>query len=119
MLQNAFENSPSVTGIVIENPSLDGQNVLTEEPIDLIRSGNYNRVPILMGYNNLEGILAEITLGDKLEADFESQVPYELDLEKGSDESKEIARRIKEFYYGDAEPTKENLANYLIVRLNF
>lgn len=118
ILQSIIRSGPSLTGIVIENPSSDEPNVLIEEPIDIIRSGNYNKVPILMGYNSLEGILAEISLGDALEANFESQVPQELGLEEGSDEFKEVAQRIKEFYYGDAEPTKENLNNYLEVRLH-
>lgn len=71
---------------------------------------------MLMGYNNLEGILAEITHGDNLTIDFEWQVPYALNLEEGSEECKTVARRIKEFYYGQAKPTKDNLNIYLTVR---
>lgn len=83
--------------------------------MDIIQSGNYNQVPILMGYNNLEGIYYEITQFGNLEADFVSQVPAELNLEEGSEEFDEIVRKMKKFYYGDAEPTKENIGNFVMV----
>lgn len=95
------------------------QNVITEEPLDIIRSGNYSKVPMLVGYNDLEGMMTEIIHGNKIKANFENQVPYELNLKEGSEEFKQVARRIKEFYYGDAEPTRENINNYLTVWFRF
>lgn len=72
-----------------------------------------------MGYNDLEGMMAEIVNGDKLKANFDNQVPYELNLDEGSKEFKQVARRIKKFYYGDAEPTRENINNFLKVSFYF
>lgn len=116
-MQPFSKHAPRLSAPLVENPSSNEANVITEEPLDIIRSGNYNKVPILMGYNSLEAIYSEITEGGNLEADFSSQVPSELNLEEGSVEFEEVARRMKEFYYGDEEPTKENIENFVTVRI--
>lgn len=110
------KNIPSLNGLVIEKslPS-NGPHVLTQEPLEMIRSGNYTKIPLLMGYNNLEGMLAEVNHGENLTVNFEWQVPYALNLEEDSESYKEVARRIRHFYYGIAEPTKENLNIYFMV----
>lgn len=114
------KHAPRLSAPLIETSSTNEANVITKEPIEIIRSGNYNQVPILMGYNSLEAIYYEITQGGNLEADFASQVPAELNLEEGSEEFEEVARRMKEFYYGDEEPTKENIGNFVTVSvINF
>lgn len=46
---------------------------------------------------------------------FENYVPHNFGLEKGSEESKLVAQKIKEFYYGDQEPSWETLAKFIEV----
>lgn len=50
--------------------------------------------------------------------DFETVVPKYFNLEKGSAKSKEVASRIKEFYYGNEEITVDNKDIYYQVRIN-
>jgi carboxylesterase type B len=103
-------------GPVIEHKSPEA--FLSEYPLDIIRSGQYNHVPIMIGYTTREGMLAEILQKrNPLNAwkDFESAVPNFLALERGSDMSKLIAQRIKEFYYGDEEPFTNNKDKYYLL----
>jgi carboxylesterase type B len=105
-------------GPVIEHKSPEA--FLSEYPLDIIRSGQYNHVPIMIGYTTREGMLAEILQKrNPLNAwkDFESAVPNFLALERGSDMSKLIAQRIKEFYYGDEEPFTNNKDKYYLVNI--
>lgn len=77
-----------------------------------------------MGYTSREGMLALIL--DKLTAfaeqpkefDLESNVPYNLNYPKGSPMSKVITNRIKEFYYGNQEPSQDNEYLTLLVSNN-
>ncbi|KAJ3638223.1 hypothetical protein MTP99_001625 [Tenebrio molitor] len=108
-------------GPVIEHKSPDA--FLTEHPLNIIRSGQYNHVPIMIGYTTREGILSEVLQKPKPFkplTDFELAVPNFLNLERGSDISKLIARRIKEYYYGNEEPSTENKDTfYLLETDNF
>lgn len=102
-------------GPVVEKPSTE-PGFLLEEPIDIITSGKYNAVPLLIGYNNKEGMLLEMIIKRKgpmtVITDFEESIPYTLKLAPGSDDSKKIARLIKEFYYGNEEPSLDNIDKY-------
>jgi carboxylesterase type B len=103
-------------GPVIERRSHDA--FLSEYPLDIIRSGRYNHVPIMIGYTNREGILSEILQKPKPFrplTDFELAVPNFLKLQRRSDMSKLIARRIKEFYYGNEEPSADNKDKFYLV----
>lgn len=113
-------DSLRIFGAVIEKQSPFEPSFLYDEPINIITSGNFNKVPIMMGYTSREGLLSEII--DKrnrpdpdirdYNINFEKSVPHTIQLPKGSPMSKEIARRIKEFYYGNEEPGPKNLDNY-------
>lgn len=105
-------------GPVVEKPSSEPAFLL-EEPIDIMTSGKYHAVPFLTGYTDKEGMLLELISRwtGRLEviSDFEEAIPYTINLERGSNESKKIARLIKEFYFGDETPSMENFDKYLDV----
>ncbi|NP_001034534.1 putative esterase [Tribolium castaneum] len=96
---------------------------LCEDPVDLLESGRYNHVPIMIGYTTREGILSEVLQRPKPFkpiTDFELAVPNFLKLQRGSDISKLVAKNIKEFYYGNEEPTDKNKDKfYLLETDNF
>nr|CAH64510.1 putative esterase [Tribolium castaneum] len=96
---------------------------LCEDPVDLLESGRYNHVPIMIGYTTREGILSEVLQRPKPFkpiTDFELAVPSFLKLQRGSDISKLVAKNIKEFYYGNEEPTDKNKDKfYLLETDNF
>lgn len=80
---------------------------------------NINAVPILIGYTNWEGIFnvlySELEKTEPIHKDFEKFVPHGFNLQVGSMESKEIAQKIKEFYYKDSEPSSETLETFIKV----
>ncbi|KAF5273123.1 hypothetical protein FQA39_LY07613 [Lamprigera yunnana] len=103
-------------GLVIEKVQSPSA-FLTQEPRSLILSGNYNHVPIIMGYTSREGMLAEavsqnVKINGHVVKDFEGFIPYELNIERGSMQSKNIASKIKTFYYGSSESTEDNKNQY-------
>lgn len=77
-------------------------------------SGNYNQVPYLLGVNDLEGLLMELTYlqitgQSMLIEDFTEFIPEDLEISPGSEEERALSQRIKEFYYGDTEPSRDDL----------
>lgn len=89
-----------------------------EDPLDIIKSGNYNQVPIMVGFTTREGMLGEILQKPrpfKPITDFEVSVPYFLNLQQGSETSKLVAEKIKEFYYEAETPSTENKQPYYLV----
>lgn len=50
-----------------------------------------------------------------IHTDFENFVPHAFGIERGSNESKQIAQKIKNFYYNENEPSLETLTNYIEV----
>ncbi|KAK9886892.1 hypothetical protein WA026_019149 [Henosepilachna vigintioctopunctata] len=81
---------------------------LTEQPIELLKSGKYNQIPILTGYTNMEGLY--LTLKDEGSPfgakcfEEESLPPLALGLERNSEEFNKVVREIRKFYYGESEP---------------
>ncbi|KAI7815249.1 esterase, partial [Rhyzopertha dominica] len=116
--RNAFSMSDTRPfAPVVEKPSNEPA-ILTEEPLDIIISGNYNKVPLIVGYNNAEGLLMEVMLKkekQQLVPNFDLAIPYYLGLKKGSTEWLELIERMKEFYFGQEEPTTENLDKYVLL----
>lgn len=86
---------------------------MSENPIDIIRKGNYSKVPFMIGYTDREMILYEIFAARentcRYTEDFEKQIPYTLNLRYGTEKSKELAERIKKFYFKNEEPSIETL----------
>ena len=106
-------------GPVVEKP---GEGAfLTEEPLDILKSGKFSHVPLIIGYTSKEGIFFEavrkILPGVKLISDFETEVPHDLKLEKGSQKSKEVASKIQKFYFGEEKPSEKNMDNTHLVSI--
>lgn len=84
-------------------------------------SGSYNKVPVIIGYCNREGNISEAFYklsGKKpVHENFEDLIPYTLELAKGSAASKEVADKIKKFYYKDGNT--DNLELFSIVSNTF
>ncbi|XP_056640905.1 uncharacterized protein LOC130447884 [Diorhabda sublineata] len=82
---------------------------LTEDPIDIIKSGKYNKVPMMIGCLSREGMfIYSICTNAKnnLVLVPETLIPRSLNLRIGSNLHKEAADRVKQFYFGDNDPLK-------------
>lgn len=110
---------------MVEEPNPEA--FLTEHPLDILLSGNYNKVPIMLGYNSREGIMMELVkkqtspiIHHRLR-DFEKAVPYYYNLEKGSDLSKYVAKKVEQFYYSKSKTPRAIADSFYLVsiRKNF
>ncbi|XP_072397540.1 juvenile hormone esterase-like [Diabrotica undecimpunctata] len=93
---------------VIERPNPTA--FLTEKPIDIIRSGKYNDVPVIIGYNNSEGLFLDIMaklkmIDEKLVADIplEQILPYDTNFTE-TQQVKRLVDKLRNFYRPEADP---------------
>ncbi|XP_044253508.1 acetylcholinesterase-like [Tribolium madens] len=96
-------NQVTLFAPVVEKPSNEPAFLL-EQPIEILKKGTFNNVPLIMGYTTGEGILYQLAIkifNDQREVDLEKEIPYDLKCEKGSKKSKELALKIQKFYFGE------------------
>nr|CAD7444825.1 unnamed protein product [Timema bartmani] len=80
---------------------------LPDEPIKMMQSGQFNKVPYIIGANSEEYRESATSLNNtpsswtSLSKSFERYVPLDLGLERGSEQSLQIAEKIRKFYFGD------------------
>lgn len=95
----------------MEQPS-DEPAFLDEDPLDIMSAGKFNKVPVIFGYNTQEGLLFELvrkTRNAQILTNMESEIPYNVNLEPGSHESKEVAEKIKKYYFQDSEISEDTV----------
>lgn len=79
---------------------------LTRSPIDIITSGDFNKVPMIIGYNSNEGL---IILLEKLnpaapkdpKIPYEHFVPLQMNLPADCEERQKICEKLKAAYSND------------------
>lgn len=87
---------------------------LTERPITKMLSGNFNKVPVLAGYNSAEGLMYMPNIKNNpnfmqgFENNMEKLIPNDLELKPGSNESMDLAKHIREFYFQN-KPVAQNI----------
>ncbi|XP_026726278.1 uncharacterized protein LOC113492798 [Trichoplusia ni] len=129
-LQAFYKNTPIeslVTGtfLDIKNISLifypcverqtDKEAFLTEAPINIIRKGNYKKVPVLVGVSNMEGLLQMLNYErwkNDVNENFSDFLPADLQFESEK-EKKEIAQKVKEFYFKGKPVGDETVLDYV------
>lgn len=74
---------------------------------------------MLIGYNEFEGIFSivfdQMTNTETVHKNLQNLVPHDFNLEIGSDESNYVARKIKDYYYKDKEPSLDTLEPFVTV----
>lgn len=109
MAQEQLTNDNSVNTKWFCSPVVEKQKFpapfLSDEPINIIRSGCYSKVPMIIGYAAREGIYwdlqnLQITGKHKIITDFTKVIPNNVNCDKNSLLSKTIATKIKDFYFG-------------------
>ncbi|XP_052867374.1 juvenile hormone esterase [Anopheles cruzii] len=107
---------PSLESWTGEDASSDGDEpLITEEPLELLKSGRYNHVPLMVGFNSHEAMLflrrvrKDPNLLQTLDGDFERLIPLNMHLDRESDEGREFAGKMKQFYLGDRHVSNETI----------
>ncbi|KAG6453272.1 hypothetical protein O3G_MSEX008074 [Manduca sexta] len=108
-VDNSYFFSPCV-----EN-DVDDESFLIEDPISIIKSGSYEKVPMLVGFSNMEG-LNRIDLFEKwkngMNENFANYLPPDL-IFKDKREKEEVAKVIKQFYFNDRPVSNDNILSYI------
>lgn len=102
---------------MIEKSNEFDDAVLPDDPEVLLKRGDFNKVPLLLGTNSYDGIVYT----SKLYAhrlippnilDSQSLVPRFLELKHDTSESIQVGNRILKFYYGLETPSMRNVDKY-------
>ncbi|KAK4885067.1 hypothetical protein RN001_001338 [Aquatica leii] len=95
---------------VVENTSSTA--FITEEPEQIIISGKYHNVPMIIGFTSKEGIFTDLycdhSKNDYVVPNFETKISHNAKIAKESKLSKITANKIKQFYYGNHKMCKDN-----------
>ncbi|KAK5647704.1 hypothetical protein RI129_002596 [Pyrocoelia pectoralis] len=109
---------------VVESAA-SNMSFLAEDPLKILASGNYNHVPVITGYTSREGIFANFfnkilfecpNHGEPIVTDFEDEIPNTFNVTRGSTLSKEIARKIKAYYFGNEESSEANRNQFYLLQ---
>lgn len=91
------------------------QAFLDESPYNIIKSGKYNKIPMLIGISNMEGSLQMHHVGiwkDSMNTKFSDFLPNDIKFQS-NDEREMVSNKIKEFYFGEQPVGGETILAYL------
>lgn len=88
------------------------QPFLSESIFDIIMNDKFNKVPMIIGYNSLEGTVFELfkNPNECSRPTIEDHVLWNFDYKLGSQECKKIANRIQTFYGSNKQLMPNNAA---------
>ncbi|KAF5276537.1 hypothetical protein FQR65_LT03967 [Abscondita terminalis] len=93
------------------------ETFLPTEPINIIKSNKYYHVPMIIGFNSREGYFVNYGYGIyQIEDSFEKEIITTLNIAKGSDLSKTVASKMKNFFYGEEPPSKANTIGFTLLQ---
>lgn len=97
----------------VENPFPDIESFLTDTPYNLITKGNYNKVPLIIGYNSAEGLMFAGKENDTVisQLDFYKALPRDLNITTEADKRR-IADVLERYYMKDKKISKETMADF-------
>ncbi|KAK4885072.1 hypothetical protein RN001_001343 [Aquatica leii] len=93
---------------------------LSEEPDAIIKSGNYNQVPVIIGFTSREGMLCDLYNAEVKEyghtiPNFENVIPYTISASRNDKVIKLMADKIKTFYYGNQKSSEKNKNQFYLL----
>ncbi|XP_049887139.1 juvenile hormone esterase-like [Pectinophora gossypiella] len=89
---------------------------LDDNPVNILKKGKYNKVPMLYGFANMEGLFRvqfgfdQFVVG--MNEKFSDFLPRDLQFESEAEKEK-VAKEIKEFYFGDKNIGPETILGYI------
>ncbi|XP_046975721.1 cholinesterase 1-like [Vanessa cardui] len=116
-------NSPNIMrrkdSIFLMSPCVErdvGQErFLDDNPVQILKTGNYNKFPMLYGFVEMEGLFRMPvfdTWKDQMNAKFSDFLPHDLKFPNES-EKEQVANKIKQFYFGNKDVGDETVLGYI------
>ncbi|KAJ0181321.1 hypothetical protein K1T71_003406 [Dendrolimus kikuchii] len=91
------------------------ESFIDDLPMNIIKSKNYAKLPMLYGFDNMEGWLRLNFFQlwkSQMNEDFSDFLPADLDFES-DDQKKQVAKIVKQFYFGDSSIENNNILEYI------
>ncbi|KAI5642281.1 carboxylesterase family domain-containing protein [Phthorimaea operculella] len=92
------------------------ERFLDDNPVNILKSGDYNKVPMLYGYSNLEGYMrvqdGYNTFMSDINEKFSDYLPNDLQFEN-EEEKERVANEVKQFYFGDKRIDNDTILEYM------
>lgn len=93
----------------------DENSFLDDSPVNILKTGDYEKYPTLYGFANMEGLFRAPSFEvwkDEMNQKFSNFLPADLQFE--SDQQKEeVASNIKQFYFDDKTVGPETILGYV------
>lgn len=93
-------NEPCLTSLVIEKPGAN--SFISDYPMNLIKSGTYSKVPLMLGSTNREGLLI-YSLDQENIKDLATHIPFFFDAKQ------EARQKIEQFYNYTTAPSNDSI----------
>ncbi|XP_052753640.1 esterase FE4-like [Galleria mellonella] len=91
------------------------EKFLDDTPVNILKNGKYNKVPLLYGFANMEGLfrlpLFELWK-DRINEKFSDFLPADLQFEN-ENQKDEVAEQIKKFYFKDSPISSDTVTGYV------
>ncbi|CAH0550118.1 unnamed protein product [Brassicogethes aeneus] len=100
---------------IVEKPSKDA--FISDLPINIIKSGNYNKVPFMIGYTTNEGMLFEllrmIMTWNKIPKSLDNEIPHDVPHNGDVEKINTIKEKVKNYYFKGNEVGKKTYSDIL------
>ncbi|KAJ2946248.1 hypothetical protein O0L34_g12287 [Tuta absoluta] len=92
------------------------EKFLDDTPVNILKKGDYNKVPVLYGFANMEGLF-RVGMGyeyfmSQLNDKFSENLPHDLEF-KDEEEKRKVADEVKKFYFGDKKIDNDTILGYI------
>ncbi|XP_068628578.1 esterase FE4-like [Battus philenor] len=110
----AFKSTTMLFGPCVER-DLGEERFLDDSPYSILKNGRQQKLPMLYGFAEMEGLFRTFTFDawkDEMNVNFSNFLPDELHF-KSEAEKKEVARKVKTFYFGSKPISNETIFRYI------
>ncbi|XP_038208885.1 juvenile hormone esterase-like [Zerene cesonia] len=93
----------------------EGEEFLIDSPVNILKNGNYMKLPMLYGFANMEGLLREVLFTEwkeRMNNQFADFLPPDLQFESEKDKN-DVINKIKKFYFGDGQVDDGKVLKYI------
>ncbi|KAJ2943848.1 hypothetical protein O0L34_g8175 [Tuta absoluta] len=94
------------------------EKFLDDFPVNILKSGDYNKVPMLYGFTNMEGLMRVSdfvnyrSFMSDINEKFSDYLPNDLQF-RDKEEKEKVARDVKQFYFGDKVINNDTIFEYI------
>ncbi|XP_032519561.2 venom carboxylesterase-6-like [Danaus plexippus] len=118
LTDNDFYNASVLFAPCVEDVNLNpNETVLSDAPINILRSGKYSKIPYVAGYTDREGTVRaqQAVLNNwlsKMEMNFKDFIQTDLSFKNDSNKTA-VAQEIREFYFAKKTINMDVIEDYL------